>query len=129
MNDRQRNSSSSSSDDLSTNSKQSAGGLGSSTSSKQGDSHYFNIRCLSKKKTLKGIKYTSLDDIKKDAYQLYKDGGFNEGNAILTHLNDSKVEILLTSVPDLPKKGHSKDLFIRFVCILVLNECIKIICF
>jgi len=128
MNDRQRNSSSSSSDDLSTNSKQSTG-LPSSTSSKQGDSHYFHIRCLSKKKTLKGIKYTSLDDIKNDAYQLYKDGGFNDDNAILTYLNESKVEVLLTSVPDLPEKGHSKDLFIRFVCILLLNKYIKFIYF
>jgi hypothetical protein len=128
MNDRQRNSSSSSSDDLSTNSKQSTG-LPSSTSSKQGDSHYFHIRCLSKKKTLKGIKYTSLDDIKNDAYQLYKDGGFNDDNAILTYLNESKVEVLLTSVPDLPKKGHPKDLFIRFVCILLLNKYIKFIYF
>ncbi len=128
MNDGQRNSSSSS-DDLSINSNQSTGSLGSSTSSKQADSHYFNVRCLSKKKTLKGIKYTLLDDIKKDAYQLYKDGGFNDSNAILTYLNNSKVEVLLTSVPDLPKKGHSKDLFIRFVCILLLNKYIKLICF
>jgi hypothetical protein len=128
MNDGQRNSSSSSSDDLSTNSKQSTG-LPSSTSSKQADSHYFHIRCLSKKKTLKGIKYTSLNDIKKDAYQLYIDGGFNDSNAILTYLNNSQVEVLMTSVPDLLEKGHSKDLFIRFVCILLLNKYIKIICF
>ncbi len=128
MNDGQRNSSSSSSDDLSTNLKQSTG-LPSSTSSKQADSHYFHIRCLSKKKTLKGTKYTSLDDIKKDAYQLYIDGGFNDSNAILTYLNNSQVEVLMTSVPDLPEKGHSKDLFIRFVCILLLNKYIKFICF
>jgi hypothetical protein len=97
--------------------------------SNQMDYHYFNVYCLSEKKTLKGKKYNSVDVIKKDADQLYKDGSFNDDNAILTYLNESKVEVLLTSVPDLPKKGHSKDLFIRFVCILVLDECIKINCF
>jgi hypothetical protein len=123
-NDKQRNSSSSS-DDLSTKSA----GSRSSTSVKQADTHYFHVRCLSKQKTLKGTKYTSLDDLKKDAYQLYKEGGFNDGNAILTYLNDSKIEVLLSSIPDLPKKGDSEDLFIRFVCIIFLNECIKIIHF
>jgi hypothetical protein len=70
-----------------------------------------------------------VDDIKQDAYQLYKDGSFNDDNAILTYFDDNNVEVLLTSVPDLPKKGHSKDLFIRFVCLLVLDESIKINCF
>ncbi len=84
------------------------------------DYHYFNVYCLSKKEILKGKKYNSVDDIKKDAYQLYKDGSFNDDNAILTYFDDKNVEVLLTSVPDLPKKGDSKDLFIRFVCLLVL---------
>ena len=123
-NDKQRNSSSSS-DDFPNKST----GPGSSTSFKQADTHYFHVHCLSKQKTLKGIKYTSLDDLRKDAYQLYKDGVFNDGNAILTYLNNSKVEVLLTSIPDLPKKGDAEDLFIRFVCILFLNECMKFFSF
>jgi hypothetical protein len=100
-------SSSSSSDDVSQ----------SNTSSNQAAYHYFHVRCRSKKKTLKHKKYTSMDDLKKDAFALYEDGAFNNDNAILTYLDNNKVEVLLTSVPDLPEKRHSKDLFIRFVCI------------
>jgi hypothetical protein len=85
--------------------------------SNQADHHIFHVHCLSTKKTLNDKKYTSLEDIKKDAFILYKEINFNDNNAILTYMNDNNVEVLLDSVPDLPVKGDSKDLFIRFVCI------------
>ncbi len=83
--------------------------------SNQMDYHCFNVYCLSKNETLTGKIYNSVDDIKKDTFAIYKDGGFNDDNAILTYFDDKNVEVLLTSVPDLPKKDDSKDLFIRFV--------------
>jgi hypothetical protein len=93
----------------------------SKTSSNEVGCHYFHVRCLSNKEILKGKKYESVDDIKKDAFALYPDGTFNDDNAILTYLDTGKVEVLLTSVPNLPQKRHSKHLFIRFVCICFLN--------
>ena len=83
------------------------------TSSTTTSSHCFRVRCLSETKILNGKIYESVDDIKKDAYQLYKEGHFNDDNAILTHLNAQNEEVLLYSVPDLT----TKDLFIRFVSI------------
>lgn len=89
----------------------------SNVSPSQTTYHRFRVYCLSKKKILKDNKYTSVDNIKKDAFALYEEGEFNDNNAILTHLNDNKVEVLLTSVPDLLKKNSGKKLFIRFVYI------------
>lgn len=94
----------------------------SNTSSNQTGYHYFHVHCLSEEKTLKGKKYASVDDIKKDAFALYPDMGFNDDNAILTHVDNNQVEDLLITVPDLSEKNHSKDLFIRFVCIFYFNE-------
>ena len=50
---------------------------------------------------------------------------FIDDNSILTCMDSNNVEVPLTSVPDLLKKGHSQDLFIRCVCILFKNYCIK----
>ncbi len=91
--------------------------LQSKTTSNQASHHIFDVHYLSTKKTLKDKKYNSVEDIKVDSFALYKEETFNDDNAILTYLDDNDVEVLLTSVPELPKKGHSKDLFIRFVCI------------
>jgi hypothetical protein len=100
--------------DLSTTAKQSYIPQPKATSN-QATSHLFHVHCLSKKQTLKDKRYTLVDDIKKDAFALSEDGAFNNDNAILTYLDNNKVEVLLTAVPDLPEKGHYKDLFIRFV--------------
>jgi hypothetical protein len=93
----------------------------SNTSSDQAGYHYFHVHCLSEEKTLKDKKYASVDDIKKDAFALYPDWKFNDDNAILTHLDKNQDEVLLITVPNLSEKNHSKDLFIRFVCIFFFN--------
>ena len=79
--------------------------------------HQFHVRCLSTKKTLTGKNYQSVGEIKQDAFNLYDNVSFNENNTILTYLDDNHKHLLLTAVPDLPKKGHYQDLFLRFVCI------------
>jgi hypothetical protein len=119
MEDSDELSASSSSDDEPTN-YQHSNILKSNKSTKLADYHKFYVHCRSKKKPLEGKKYISVDQIKIDAFALFEDGKFNDDNAILTHLNEKKVEVLLDSVPCLLKKRHSKHLFIRFVCVLFL---------
>jgi hypothetical protein len=96
----------------------------SKTTSAQANNHVLHIHCLSETRTLQDNRYTSVKDIKMHAFALYENGMFNDDNAILTYLDNNKTEVLLTSVPDLSEKRQSTHLFIRFVCIFFLDECI-----
>lgn len=93
--------------------------------SKQKKSGSFDVHCRSEVKTLKCEEYESVDDIKKKCFNLYEDGKFNDENAIVTYLNEKKTEDILTSTSALYGNNSRKDLFIRFVCIVYLDRCIK----
>lgn len=80
-------------------------------SSKPPKSHVFNVYCGSEKRTLQGKHYESLNDLRNDAFALYGQAGFRDGNAILTYVNETKTEVLLNSIPD----ASQRNLFIRFV--------------
>lgn len=77
--------------------------------------HYtLSIHYRGKTKTLKDKLYTSVDQIKLDAFALYGNGAFNESNAILVYKKNKKDEVLLISMSDFAEK-RSDNLFIRFV--------------
>ena len=77
--------------------------------------HQFRVRCLSNKEILTGKKYHLVREMKQDASNLYEKVDFNDNNTILTYLNNNHKHVLLTTVPDLMKKGQYQDLFIEFV--------------
>lgn len=75
--------------------------------------HVFKIYCGSEKKTLQGKYYDSLNDLRNDAFALYPQAGFRDGNAILTYVNtETKTEDLLS---DLSQPNSLTKLFIRYV--------------
>jgi len=84
-------------------------------------SHRFSVYCHSVKNSLEGKKYNSVNDIKKDAFVLYKDAGFSDDNAIVTYLDDRKVEVPLTFMLN----KFPRDLFIRYVRIAFFKKWFK----
>ena len=81
------------------------------------------IFCRSEKRTLQSGSYDTVNDLRKDAFALYAEGHFDDENAILTCLDETKIEVLLDFIPDSSKKNSPKDFFIRFVCIFSFNKC------
>jgi hypothetical protein len=84
--------------------------------------HQFLVCCLSTKKTLEKKQHQSVNDIKRDAFLLYKEAQFNDHNAILTYLDDNNKEVLLTTVPDPLENNQYQVLFIKFVCVSFYNH-------
>jgi len=82
----------------------------------------FRVRCLSTEKPLEKKQYQSVNDIKQDAFLLYKEAKFNDHNAILTYLDDNNKEVLLTTGPDPLRNNQDRVLFIKFVCVSFYNH-------
>lgn len=74
----------------------------------------YSIRNGSEKKLLVGKEYDSLNEFKRDAFNLYQESKFDEDNAILTYRNKEKVENLLTDVPS-KVRDHCSVYYIRFI--------------
>lgn len=74
------------------------------------------VYCRSEKRNLSSESYDTVHDLRKNAFALYQEGNFDDENAILTCLDESKTEVLLDFIPDSSTKTSPKELFIRFVC-------------
>ena len=81
----------------------------------QTDYYRFYVHCLSTKQILNEKKSCTVNEIREDAFALFKQGNFNDRNAILTYLDDDEKQVLLTAVPDLLAENQYRDLFIKFV--------------
>jgi hypothetical protein len=78
--------------------------------------HRFEVHYRSRTQKIGGVKkYTSVDDIKRDAFNLFKPTELSDSNAILTWSNSGQNRILLSTVPDLLVEGQYRNLFIESV--------------
>ena len=75
----------------------------------------FSVHCLATQKTLDEKKYASVDELKRDVFALFDQGGFNDYNAIITFHRAEDEEVLMETLPPPLPKGQYRDLFIRVV--------------
>lgn len=79
------------------------------------EKYRFRVHFLSSKEKLKDKHYQRVEELKRDAFDLYKKVEFNDHNAIIIYFNDQQQEVLLTTLPSTLPKGEYRDLIIKFV--------------
>lgn len=85
------------------------------------DQYRFTVHCLSEKKKLEGCYY-SVNDIKRGAFDLYPEAGFNDNNALLTYKNAQREFKRLDELPKPTTKRGFYDLYIKFVSSQTVQE-------
>ena len=77
--------------------------------------HRFRVHYLACQKELELRAYLSVEEITKEVFRVYDKAEFNDGNALLSYLNENADEVPLQEVPKPLEKNQYMDLFIRHV--------------